>query len=462
MSVSKECGARGCAYANHRCAHSYVARFKVKPKISGLTTRYVIRVDDFAVTRGGPAHVKEKRDADRWEQAMVDLAKAGGDPRLPPPAPAVVVVDTIKQLLDDYTGARLPALRQTATPRSELKHLRGFFSDADPVALLEDESRVAEYALALRAGWKPDLDAAPGEGRGVIAVNRLLTRWRNVVEWAQGQKPARLTRSPFHAYGMVIKTSEEEPRTRRLHDGEEDALITALDVLDDKQHRYRKAVMERVVRGVIECGLRQSELCRVRTTEIDWANCLIGLPKGKQKAKGQDKRYVPFEPGGALDLVIRPRRFLKFPHNFAFGNDDGTALDANKASAANFRHAWVTVNLTAHGWLPAPDDVLVTLAYKAEGIKAIDLSLRDLRRECASRWWEQGLDLRTIQLLLGHSTLQTTQRYLQLADTQDLTTRLADALGWKQRPSQTGRKDTTKTPHRGGVLAGARTAEGGK
>jgi len=454
MTVDKACGARGCAFANHRCAHSWVARFQEAKQ------RYVIRVDDYAVLRDGPAHVASKGDAERWTEAMIEVARKGGDPRLPPPAPVVVVVDTMKALLEDYAVARLPKLRQKASPRSELKHLRAFFSDADPATLLQEETRVAEYVLALQAGWKADPEAAPGKGRGVITVNRLLTRWRNVVEWAKGQQPPRLARSPFHAYGTVIKTSEEEPRTRRLQDGEWDALVAALSTLDDKQHRFRADVMERLLLGVRHAALRLTEATRVRETDIDWTACTITLRKGKQKRKELDARHIPFERGGALHTALLTRRFLKAPANFVFGQDDGTALTANKTATANFRRAWVTLNLTAHGYLPAPEDVSVNARYKAEATRTIALTLRDLRRECASQWWEAKVDIRTIQLLLGHSTSKTTERYLQLRDTDALSGRLGEALGWKM--SQTRPDCTTNAPQSGATDTGLKLAKGGK
>jgi integrase len=49
-------------------------------------------------------------------------------------------------------------------------------------------------------------------------------------------------------------------------------------------------------------------------------------------------------------------------------------------------------------------------------LRGLDLHWHDLRHEAACRWREQGLDLREIQLLLGHSTLLLTQRYLNVSD----------------------------------------------
>jgi integrase len=49
-------------------------------------------------------------------------------------------------------------------------------------------------------------------------------------------------------------------------------------------------------------------------------------------------------------------------------------------------------------------------------LAAIDLHWHDLRHEAACRWLARGLDVRAIQLLLGHADLKTTQRYLNVTD----------------------------------------------
>ena len=62
----------------------------------------------------------------------------------------------------------------------------------------------------------------------------------------------------------------------------------------------------------------------------------------------------------------------------------------------------------------------------AEAGAAIDLRWHDLRHEAACRWRESGLDLREIQILLGHSSLLVTERYLNVSDDE-----LADAMATK-------------------------------
>jgi len=52
---------------------------------------------------------------------------------------------------------------------------------------------------------------------------------------------------------------------------------------------------------------------------------------------------------------------------------------------------------------------------------------RHKRHEAACRWLAKGLDLRAIQLLLGHADLKTTQRYLNVTD-EELRKTMAEKL----------------------------------
>ena len=55
------------------------------------------------------------------------------------------------------------------------------------------------------------------------------------------------------------------------------------------------------------------------------------------------------------------------------------------------------------------------------------LSPHDLRRTCAKLCRKAGGDLEQIQLLLGHASIQTTERYL--GTEQNLTVAVNDAMG---------------------------------
>ena len=120
---------------------------------------------------------------------------------------------------------------------------------------------------------------------------------------------------------------------------------------------------------------------------------------------------MPYEPTPELNDVPGPQAF-------AFGKASGESLQS-------FRTAWESVLFIAHGVTPKTDP------EKSEALKTINLRWHDLRREAASRWLDRGVDIRTIQLLLGHASVVTTQRYLSVTD-EEILRSMQDKL-WAKR-----------------------------
>lgn len=81
---------------------------------------------------------------------------------------------------------------------------------------------------------------------------------------------------------------------------------------------------------------------------------------------------------------------------------------------ANFKTAWESLLLLANGYdtKRAKPGARVDRAT----LRQIDLLWHDLRHEGACRLLSDGVDIRAIQLMLGHADIKQTQRYLNITD----------------------------------------------
>ena len=104
--------------------------------------------------------------------------------------------------------------------------------------------------------------------------------------------------------------------------------------------------------------------------------------------------------------LLKRCRFLG-ANGYAFGTPTGQYQ-------GTIRTAWESLVLLAHGI--EPTRTRARGRVNREQLAEIDLHWHDLRHEAACRWLSRGLDLRAIQLLLGHADLKTTQRYLNVTD----------------------------------------------
>lgn len=149
-------------------------------------------------------------------------------------------------------------------------------------------------------------------------------------------------------------------------------------------------------------GLRVSEVSHLRVADIDSERMALRIEQGK----GARDRYslLPSQLLATLRLywrAYRPRVWL-FPQRHADVPIDTS--QAQKWFYAARDHAGITKRVGIHG----------------------------LRHAFATHLLEAGVDLRTIQGLMGHSSLGTTQRYLHLIQPNNRTTasrlNLLDAL----------------------------------
>ena len=134
---------------------------------------------------------------------------------------------------------------------------------------------------------------------------------------------------------------------------------------------------------------RRAELCRLKVQDIDSQRMMIRINQGK----GGRDREVPLSPK-LLEILRVYFRWMP-PTTFLFpGTVKGVRADVP-----------ISPNVV---WLACRQ------AAQRAGITK-RLSPHSLRHSCASHLLEAGADLRTIQVLLGHSRLEHTLIYLHLS-----------------------------------------------
>ncbi len=156
--------------------------------------------------------------------------------------------------------------------------------------------------------------------------------------------------------------------------------------LDDNYAYRNKAMLELMY----ACGLRVSELVNLKVNDLDLTNNIVRI-----FGKGNKERIIPIGEYACIALAVYINEYrnnlLKNKINdYLFINNVG-----NKMSRVGFFK------------------VLKKLALK-EGIKT-DFSPHTLRHSFATHLLDGGADLRSIQELLGHSSISTTQIYTHIS-----------------------------------------------
>ncbi len=144
-------------------------------------------------------------------------------------------------------------------------------------------------------------------------------------------------------------------------------------------------------------GLRVSELVSLNRSDFDAGNLLIKL-----KGKGKKERVVPITKNAAewiKSYLEHPERHLDTDGHMA--EVDSQAVFLNKLGT---RLTLRSVDRNFDKYL------------KGSGI-ASKITPHTIRHTIATHWLENGMDLKTIQVLLGHSSLATTTIYTQVSTT---------------------------------------------
>ena len=142
------------------------------------------------------------------------------------------------------------------------------------------------------------------------------------------------------------------------------------------------------------CGLRVSELCNLKINDIDFFGKTIIVKSGK----GSKDRYLVLHD----KLIDELRTYISGARNRLLA---GTKEEDNRNLLINYKGT----SLTPRG----VRKILNTIMDKTG--ETYKITPHMLRHSCATVLLNGGMDLRSVQEILGHSMLSTTQIYTDVA-----------------------------------------------
>lgn len=284
--------------------------------------------------------------------------------------------DALPVLIDGYCAE---LLRENASEHT----IRNYRSDLEAWAayLTPPEAEpppVAEIDLLLMREWLAHLYE---QGLQTSSVRRKLAAVRSFFEWAERngfvrRNVARLLRTPKMMQTLPPVPTEET--TSVLIDSVEEKAAET-----ERPHPTRDLAILELLYG---CGLRISELVGLSMADIDFAERWLRV-----RGKGRKERQTPYGERAAAAL----ERYLP----------DRQPAPGETALLLNHRGKRLT-DRGARG---------IVRFYADKVLADSSIHPHTLRHAYATHMLSAGADLRSIQELLGHSRLSTTQRYTRIA-----------------------------------------------
>ena len=159
---------------------------------------------------------------------------------------------------------------------------------------------------------------------------------------------------------------------------------------------------------------------RQPTTETRGPVRLEAMP-GASESRGRPRRRAEPCPDQCRSSVAAPCRLNDENSPAKFQNVRGDSSVGRvrvrltgRRVPGQFQAAWESLLLVAYGH--ETKRVRPGARVERDKLRQIDLHWHDLRHEGACRLLGDGVDIRIIQLVLGHSDIKTTQRYLNITD----------------------------------------------
>ena len=205
---------------------------------------------------------------------------------------------------------------------------------------------------------------------------------------------------PANPFNRIARIKADQPLPEVMNISEVERLIAAVRrfwdaaVADGRSRpqdaEFAAARDGALVELIYSGGLRISEAMGANYGDVDWGRCVL-LVRGK----GKKERLAPIG-GPALEAL---RRYLPFRRDAGGGRDNLSPLFLNR-----------------FGERLTPRSFQRNLkAYLLEAGLPPDLTPHKLRHSFATHLLDAGADLRSVQELLGHKNLSTTQVYTHIS-----------------------------------------------
>ncbi|MEO6988066.1 MAG: site-specific tyrosine recombinase [Aquihabitans sp.] len=285
--------------------------------------------------------------------------------------------DLPAEVVDLLTWLRVERGRSANTLSAYRNDLRAYVSWLDDQGLTiadVSEGDLSRYVAVLRENRAPSTVK-----RAMVAVRGL---YRFLSEEQEGRPdPAAEMEMPKVPRGLPKALSEAD--VGRLLDA----------VVGDEPLMRRDRVIVEVLYGT---GLRISELVGLSLADVDLDAGLI-----RAFGKGAKERIVPMGSHAIRSIVTwldTGGRPLLVPGRWARRGDQEALLLNSRGGRLSRQGAWMAV----------------TRAGERAGIRD-HLTPHVLRHSCATHMLDHGADIRTVQELLGHASITTTQLYTMVS-----------------------------------------------
>lgn len=273
-----------------------------------------------------------------------------------------------------YLRANLAVSEHTL--RAYVSDLRSFTAYCQVDELSTENIRSVVILRAIRA-W---LASLVQQGKSRSTISRRTASIRSFTAWAY--RRGYLDSDP----GLLVTSARGDQKLPQVQTPSDTAELLSYAATRTREENSPAAIRDwAILETIYATGIRVSEVCSLDTTSIDQQGMTLRVI-----GKGNKERVVPFTRAclSALQAWLshgRPSLAIPEAGRALFVGDKGRRIDPRVIRA------------------------MIHRMCAQAGVR--DLAPHALRHTAATHILAGGADLRAVQEMLGHSSLQTTQRY---------------------------------------------------